>query len=161
MLLPSVAAKCCSPALASSLICLHQGARGLRQRHEKICDPHPNHATLPRWNAVSHSTVQLPVAAYQQRLQRLAAECAAQCLPSSAGAADDAAGEAHDEEAHSEAVLQALQRYLYEQQGFRVAPYGRSNLPAGGAGRPAGAGGAAACAAACLQLMLCSGAACW
>ncbi|EFN51564.1 expressed protein [Chlorella variabilis] len=95
---------------------------------------------------VSHSTVQLPVASYQQRLQRLAADFAQQCLPEAeqrwaqqqqqqqqqqASGSDGGGGPGGGGGSCSEAVLEALQRYLYDQQGFRVAAYGRSNLPEG------------------------------
>ncbi|KAL4421748.1 hypothetical protein ABPG77_009731 [Micractinium sp. CCAP 211/92] len=104
---------------------------------------------------VSHSTVQLPVEAYQQRLQRMATELArllaelpaastgaeeglgagssSSARGSDAGGGTSSSGEQGGEQGSgasgpsSEPVLQVLRRYLFEQQGFRAA--GRSALP--------------------------------
>ncbi|KAI3424327.1 hypothetical protein D9Q98_009880 [Chlorella vulgaris] len=98
---------------------------------------------------VSHSTVQLPVASYQQRLKRMASDFARQELPqalqlyqqqqqqrqeATSGAASSSAagqGAGGGRQGEAEAVLEAIQRYLYDKLGFRVAAYGRSNLPEG------------------------------
>lgn len=118
---------------------------------------------------MSHSTVQLPVPSYQQRLQRMASELASQYLPAAlqrwkqqhaaagAGVGESRAGEGGSgggsgggdgatsgasagstssverSGSRDEALLQEIQRYLYEVQGFRVPGYGRSNLPDRGA----------------------------
>lgn len=99
---------------------------------------------------MSHSTVQLPVASYQQRLKRMASDFARQELPqalqlyqqqqqqrqeATSGAASSSAagqGAGGGRQGEAEAVLEAIQRYLYDKLGFRVAAYGRSNLPEGG-----------------------------
>ncbi|PRW20351.1 hypothetical protein C2E21_9056 [Chlorella sorokiniana] len=108
---------------------------------------------------VSHSTVQLPVPSYQQRLQRMAAELASQYLPAALQRWEQQAAAAEAKEAgtgeggsgsssegssegggssesssssvsgRDEALLREIQRYLFEVQGFRVPGYGRSNLP--------------------------------
>ena len=87
---------------------------------------------------MSHSTVKLPVPAYQQRLQRMANELAGQYLPAAvqrleqqqaAAGADAAEGSGSGSSSRDEVQLQEIQRYLYEQQQFKVPRYGRSNLP--------------------------------
>ena len=85
---------------------------------------------------VSHSTVQLPVAAYQQRLQRMAADLALQLeqqgQQAEGGQRPDAASSetgSGGSSSGSEAALLAIQAYLWEQQRFRVPRYGRTNLP--------------------------------
>ncbi|PSC74794.1 hypothetical protein C2E20_2429 [Micractinium conductrix] len=87
---------------------------------------------------VSHSSVQLPVASYQQRLQRMASELAAELggggggggspSPGGGGGGSPSPG-GGGPSGSSEAALQAIQAYLYGRQRFRVAS--RSNLPAG------------------------------
>lgn len=62
--------------------------------------------------------MQLPVAAYRQRLRRLAADFAATLHGS-------------DTPAEAAAVLEALQAFLYGRCGFRVASYGATALPSG------------------------------
>lgn len=62
--------------------------------------------------------MQLPVAAYRQRLRRLAADVAATL--GGGGTAVEAA-----------AVLEQLQGFLYGRCGFRVASYGATALPSG------------------------------
>lgn len=88
---------------------------------------------------MSHSTVKLPVPSYQQRLQRMANELAAQYLPAAvqraeqqqaaagAGAAEGSDGTSSS--SREEVQLREIQRYLYEEQRFKVPGYGRSNLP--------------------------------
>ncbi|KAL4431445.1 hypothetical protein ABPG75_006701 [Micractinium tetrahymenae] len=91
---------------------------------------------------VSHSSVQLPVEAFQQRLQRMAAELARLLAELPAAGADSEEGGRRQRgdggssssgsgsnggQPGSEAVLRVLQQYLFERQGFRAA--GRSALP--------------------------------
>ena len=112
---------------------------------------------------VSHSTVQLPVAAYQQRLQRMAADLALQLEQlrgqqqaeggqrsggavspeGSSGGSGGGGSVSGSISGPSEAMLLAIQAYLWEQQRFRVPRYGRSNLPdrGGWAGGWVGCGG--------------------
>ena len=93
---------------------------------------------------VSHSTVQLPVAAYQQRLQRMATDLALQLEQQqgqqavgaqrsdpagSEGGSGSSGSSGSSSSGSSEAALLAIQAYLWEQQRFRVPRYGRSNLP--------------------------------
>jgi hypothetical protein len=74
--------------------------------------------------AASHSTVPFPVAAYLERIQRMAEELAAARLPQ---VAQQAAGLPQAQA--QQALLQAVEAYLYEERGFAVPACGRSNLP--------------------------------
>lgn len=74
--------------------------------------------------AASHSTVPFPVAAYLERIQRMAEELAAARLPQ---VAQQAAGLPQAQA--QQALLQAVEAYLYEERGFAVPAFGRSNLP--------------------------------
>jgi hypothetical protein len=68
-------------------------------------------------DAATHSTVALPTAAFQQRIKTLARHCRTHvlaCMPAST---------------RPPLVLEALERYLREQQGFSVVESGRSALP--------------------------------
>ncbi len=74
--------------------------------------------------AASHSTVAFPVAAYLERLQRMAEELAGARLPQ---VLQQLAGQ--PEARVQQALLQALEAYLYEERGFAAPAFGRSNLP--------------------------------
>ena len=104
----------------------------------------------PSTPAVSHSTVQLPIASYLQRLKRLAADAAALLREaravevdqqqqeeeaskagSSAGSSNIGPDQRRQQQRRREWQLEEVRRFLFQQQRFRLPPSGRSNLPAG------------------------------
>ena len=70
------------------------------------------------WHAVTHSTVELPTAAFERRLARLARECRSRALAPLPPGAPPAA------------VVAAVTAFLQGEQRFRVPATGRSALPA-------------------------------
>ncbi|GLC60253.1 hypothetical protein PLESTB_001591100 [Pleodorina starrii] len=104
------------------------------------------HVTAEDDAIASHSTVRFPVAAWMDRIEQLvegicrrdvrraaAAAAAGAEAGAMAAVAAGAGGGRRDHDtvaAEAAAVLRVAERYLFEDVGFRMPEYGRSNLPA-------------------------------